>query len=391
MILAEHGATVIRVENHSRLELLRVAGPFKDGIPGIDRSAHFASVNANKYDISLNLNHAKGLEVAEKLVKWADVVAESMSPGKMAKWGLDYAGARRIKPDIVYFSSSLQGQYGPYARQSGYGPQAAALAGLYEVTGWPDGPANFIYCAYTDFISPYYLVTTICAALARRKKTGKGIYIDQSQIEAGVMHLGPAILDYTVNERITPRMGNRDLYAAPHGCYRCLGEDKHCVISVRSEEEWKSFCEVIEKPGLAKDPAFSTLKDRKENEDKLDIVVEQWTMRYAPEEVMLNMQKAGVAAGAVQSPKELFEDPQMKHRKHFHRLEHPVIGQMPYHGQSFKLSKTPEQVTKNAPCLGEDNEYVYKNILGYSDDDISDMLAEGVITVDTGEPVSTLF
>jgi len=389
MVLAQYGATVIHVETHNRLDFVRVSGPYKDGIAGINRSAFYASVNANKYGISLDLNNPKGLEVAERLVKWADVVADSMTPGKMKKWGLDYDGVKKIKPDIIYFSSVLHGQYGPYTSQPGYGPQATALAGLYDVTGWPDGPPNFIYCAYTDSISPFYLLTTIVAALARRRKTGKGIYIDHSQVEAGVIHLGAALLDFTVNKRIASRMGNRDPYATPHGCYPCLGDNRYCVISVRNDEEWKAFCKVIGKPELITDPKFSTLTSRKENEDELDILIEKWAMDHTPNEIMFAMQEAGVPAGIVQNPRDLFEDPQLKHRGHFQWLDHTIIGRMPYHSPAFKLSKTPGQTTKSAPCLGEDNEYVYKQVLGYSDDEISDLLSEGVITIESGEAMAS--
>lgn len=388
MVLAQFGATVIRVETHNRLDFVRVSGPFKDGIAGIDRSAFYTSVNANKYGMSLDLNTPKGLEVVQKLVKWADIIAEGMTPGKMKKWGLDYESVRKVRPDIIYFSTTLQGQSGPYSRQPGYGPQATALAGLYEATGWPGGPPTFIYCAYTDDLAPYYLVTAIVAALVRRRKTGRGIYLDQSQVESGVIHLGPAILDYTVNERLVSRMGNRDPYAAPHGCYPCLGDDRYCVIAVRSDKEWRAFCKVIGKAELSADSRFATQAARKENEDELDRLIEEWTKDHAPEEVMFAMQAAGVPAGVVQNSKNLFEDPQLKHRGHFQWLEHSVIGLLPYHDQAFKLSKTPSQTTKSAPCLGQDNEYVYKEILGYSDDEISDLLAEGVITVETGEPMA---
>ncbi len=388
MVLAQYGATVIRVETHNRLDFVRVSGPFKDGIAGIDRSAFYTSVNANKYGMSLDLNTPKGLEVARRLVKWADVIAEGMTPGKMKKWGLDYESVKKIKPDIIYFSTTLQGQTGPYSRQPGYGPQATALAGLYEATGWPGGSPTFIYCAYTDSVSPYYLVTVIGAALARRRKTGRGMYIDQSQVEAGVIHMGPAILDYTVNGRLVSRMGNRDPYAAPHGCYPCLGDDRYCVIAVRSDEEWRAFCKVINKPEWVTDARFATQTVRKENEDELDRLIEAWTRAHAPEAVMSAMQAAGVPAGVVQNARDLFDDPQLKHRDHFQWLEHPVLGLTPYHSQAFKLSRTPSQTVKAAPCLGEDNEYVYKEVLGYSDDEISDFLAEGIITVETGEPMA---
>ncbi len=345
MVLAMHGATVIHVETHGRLDFVRVSGPFKDGVAGVNRSAFYTSVNANKYSISLDLNTPKGLEVGRRLVKWADVIADSMTPGKMKKWGLDYEGARKIKPDIIYFSSTLHGQYGPYSNQPGYGPQATALAGLYEVTGWPDGSPNFIYCAYTDSISPYYLLTALGAALVRHRKTGKGICIDHSQVEAGVIQMGSALLDYMINGRIASRMGNHDQYMVPHSCYPCLRQDRYCVIAVRTDEEWQAFCKVVGKLEWLTDPRFVTPTARKENEDELDRLIEDWTKDYAPEEVMWAMQSAGVSAGVVQNPKDILEDSQLKHRGHFQWLEHPIIGLLPYNSQAFKLSKSPEKLT----------------------------------------------
>ena len=384
--LAEHGATVIRIEYHRYPEILRLSAPFKDSIPGIDRSAFGACYNTNKYGISLDLNKPKGQEVARRLVKWADIVTDGMIPGVMKKWGLDYEGCRQIKPDIIYYSTNQQGQHGPHSRHAGYGLQTAPLTGFSEVTGWADRPPTTIHGAYTDFISPFYLAIALIAALDHRRRTGKGMHLEQSQLEAGISFLGPAILDYAVNGRLATRMGNRDPYAVPHGCYRCLGVDRWCVITVRTDEEWEALCQAMGEPDWTKHPKFSTFLARKQNEDELDRLVERWTLDYTPEEVMYILQTAGVPAGVVQNPQDLFEDPQVKHRGHFQVLEHKVIGAHAYNAPAYKLSKTPARLWKAGPCLGEDNEYVYKEILGYGDEEIADLLAEGVITTEADVP-----
>jgi len=388
MTLGQHGATVIRVETHHRLDFVRVSGPFKDGVAGIDRSGFYGSLNANKFSISIDLNNPGSTDVTRRLVEWADVVIEGLTPGKMAKWNLDYESVRAARPDIVYVSTSIQGQTGPYSRQGGYGPQATACAGLYELTGASDGPPNFIYAAYTDSISPYYLVTVILASLVRRRRTGKGLRIDQSQIEAGIFHLGSAILEYTANNRLRPRIGNRDPYMAPHGCYRCLGESRFCVIAVRTDDEWKEMCAVLGGEEWLTDSRFASSLDRKSHEDELDRLIEERTSKWVAHSLMWALQKRGVPVGVVQNAEDLFEDPQLLHRGHFQWLDHPILGEMPYHSPSFRLSEAPGRTTRSAPCLGQDNEYVFGQILGYTDEELSDFMAEGVITFDSGDSLA---
>jgi benzylsuccinate CoA-transferase BbsF subunit len=246
-----------------------------------------------------------------------------------------------------------------------------------------------INAAYTDFISPWYLITSVVAALLYRRKTGKGMYLDQSQLEAGVTFLGPAILDYAVNGRILGRSGNRDPYAAPHGAYPCSGLDRWVTIAVFTDEEWRAFCQVIGNPEWTKDPRFATILARKENEDELDRLIGEWTKDYTAEQIMAMMQDAGVPAGLVETPEDLFNDPQLKHREHFRFLEHKVIGRHAYNAPAYRLSKTPNHIWKSGPCLGEDNEYVYKEILGFSDDEIADLLIGGVITTETDMPAGS--
>lgn len=186
-------------------------------------------------------------------------------------------------------------------------------------------------------------------------------------------------MDYSVNQRVASRIGNRSPYAAPHGAFRCRGEDRWCAIAIFTNEEWESFCEVVGSPAWIKDPRFATLQSRKENEDELEKVIEQWTINHSAEEVMSVMQAAGVAAGILETGKEMMEDdPQLKHRQFFSELDHPEIGKYHAERSPFILSKSPCEV-RRAPLLGEHNEYVLKEILSMFDEEITELVIEGVI------------
>ena len=384
--LAEHGATVVRVESHKRPEFGRVTAPFKDGISGIDRSGFFTTYNPNKHGMSLDLTKPKGREVARKLVAWADVLTESMTPGSMAKLGLDYESCRQLKPDIIYFSSSQMGQQGPYSTLVGFGPMGAAYAGLSHITGWPDRPAGFLSSAHGDCTAPPYLCSAVIAALDYRRRTGKGLYLDTSQIEAAITFWGPGLLDYTVNGRIVSRTGNRDPHMAPHGAFPCLGDDRWVAIAVASDGEWQALRRAMGEPEWAHEPRFTTLMGRKENEDELEHLLSEWSKDYSDEDVMTLLQNSRVAGGVIATAEDLFEDPQLRHRGHFVPLEHKVIGTHHYHMPPYRLSKTPAYLWRAAPCLGQDNEYVYKGLLGYSDEEVTQFLLDGVITTEHDIP-----
>ena len=384
--LAEHGATVIRIETHRKPDLCRVVHPFM-GKPGINKSPFSAILNTNKYGIALDLTTPKGKEIARKLIKWADIVSDSFTPGTMKKLGLDYDEARKIKPDIIYCSTCSQGQYGPHAMLGVYGIQTAPVAGFSMLTGYPDRDPVVVYGAYTDYVSPWSLISYLVAALCYRRKTGKGVYLDHSQCEAALTFLAPAILDYIVNGRVMNRMANRDPNAAPHGVYPCLGEDRWIAIAVTNNKEWEKFCQVIGSPEWTRELKFATLISRKENEDELDGLIGKWTIHHTAERILTNMQANGVPAGIVQTMEDLFNhDPQLKHREFFVRLQHTEMGIHSYYNESARFSKTPVRLTKAAPCLGEDNEFVYKEILGMTDDDIADLLIDGVITTEDDIP-----
>lgn len=376
--LSDYGAEVVRLEGRSKPEFMRAGGPFKDNMPGLDRSSSFNQWNTGKLSVAINLAKPRGVRIAKKFVGWADIVVESMAGGAMRRMGLGYEELKKVKPEIIMLSTCTMGQTGPYATLRGYGGPLTALSGFNHITGWPDREPAWIG-AYTDFIAPRFNALAILAALDYRNRTGKGQYLDLSQYENATYFMSPLILDYLVNRRVANRVGNGSPYAAPHGAYRCRGEDRWCVIATFTEAEWQSFCKVIGNVAWTSNPKFAALSVRKENEDELDKLVEAWTINYSAEEVMSMMQTAGVPAGVVQTAEDLQEhDPQLKHRHLYWSLHHPEVGEYVAPRTVCPLSKC-QFALQRAPLLGEHNEYALKEIIGMSDEEISDLVIEGVI------------
>jgi benzylsuccinate CoA-transferase BbsF subunit len=379
--MANMGATVIHIESYTRPDICRVSPPYKDWKPGINRSAFFAIFNDSKYGITLNLRMPQAQVVAKRIInEWADVVADAHLPGIMEKFGLDKDTLRKDKPELIHIATALQGKTGPYSTMPGHGMVGVSLGGITQITGWPDREPTVPFGALTDFLTFPHMITALIAALIYRRKTGKGQYIELSQLECSAQFLAPPIMDYMINGRVLGRLGNSSAYAAPHGVYRCKGEgEKWCAIAVSSDEEWRNFCHVIGNPEWTGDPKFATFMGRKEEENELNGFVEEWTVNYTPQEVMRKMQKAGVPAGVVESGEDLVADPQLNHRRTHVVLEHPEIGPHIYQAPPYRFSKTPHKLTMPAPCLGQHNEYVLKEILEMSDDEIADLLVAGAL------------
>ncbi|MFC1900547.1 CaiB/BaiF CoA transferase family protein [Chloroflexota bacterium] len=367
--LSDLGAEVILVESRRRPGWAR-------GAPNTGSNDQFFT---NKMSVTLNTREPKGLELVKRLIARTDIVVENFAGGAMNRMGLGYEVLKEMKPDIIMLSTSMQGQTGPYFNHPGSGHKLTSLAGFSNILGWPDREPGWI-AAYTDFIAPRYNIVAIMAALEYRRRTGKGQYLDMSQYEAGIQFMAPLVLDYEVNDRVLGRMGNKSSYAAPHNAYRCQGKDRWCTIAVFTDEEWESFCRVIGNPAWTKDPKFGTLLARKENEEELDRLVNEWTEDKTAEEVMTVMQEAGVAAGIVETGEDMMDkDPQLKHRNFFVELEYPGIGKYrTQEGAHFKLSKYNCDMNV-APLLGEHNEYVFKEILGIPNDEYDKLVEEGVI------------
>lgn len=375
--LGDFGAEVIWIENPDKLDV-RFYVPFAGGKPGINRSAAYLSVNSSKYSMTLDLQHPRAMEIAKRLISWADVITEQFVPGTMEKLGLSYTEVRKIKPDIVMISNSGQGQTGPFAKQPAFGNYIAGLAGLNSLTGWPDRTEPLApWSPYLDYACGFLMVAIVLGALMHRKKTGQGQHIDLSMFEFGCHLVTPFILDYLVNKREQSSLGNRLSHAVPHGVYRCFGDDRWCAIAVFTDEEWESFCNVIGHPEWTTDVRFAVLLSRKNNEDELDQLIEEWTVNHPPEEVMTKMQAAGIAAGVVQDAKDIYEDRHLWDRGFFQMQPHAEVGEWAWPNSSFRLSRTP-CFPKAVPLLGQHTEYICTGILGISDQEFVDLLKAGV-------------
>jgi len=378
------GATVVRVESHRRPDMARLMLPYKDGVAKVDNQPWFADLNASAYGVSIDLNRHSGLDIAWRLIRWADVLVESFTPGTMQKWDLDYSSVSKIRPDIIYLSTSQTGGTGPLARFSGFGVHAAAMAGFTHLTGWPDRAPTPVPMAFSDPLAARFVAIAILSALEYRRRTGQGQYLEVSQWETSLQHLAPVIMDYMVNGRSMVRSGNSLPYAAPHNVYPCRGDDRWCAIAVFDDTQWKAFCKLVDQE-WTKDPKFSSLLLRKKNESELDALVSEWTINHTAEEVETSMQAVGVPCHVVSTIKDCFEDPQIRHRGFLRKLKHSVMGYHTYHLHGFKLSKV-DGTWRAGPALGEHNEYVFKGLLGMTDDEIADALIEGGITTEADLP-----
>jgi len=379
--LANYGATVIKVESESRPGVLRISPPFKDGRAGLNRSGYFNYFNANILSMALNMAHPDALKIAKELVAKADIVMENFTPGVMERYGLGYEELKKVRPDIIMLRQSGFGSSGHYASLPAFGMTLAAMAGLPNFIGWPDKePLPIGVAAYTDSISPRFAVATLIAALDYRNKTGKGQLLEISQLEAAIYFVIPAILKYISSGREPLLVGNSCAYAVPHSVYPCKGNDRWCTIAVFNDEDWAQLCKVVGKLEYIDDPRFNTLPNRKKNEDEINMVISEWTINFTPEEVMIQMQAAGVAAGVVKDAADIYADPQLRQRNFFWQLNHAEMGLFTHLGESFELSKAPAKRPMPSPCLGEHTEYVCTNILGMSDEEFVELLESGVLT-----------
>ncbi|MDP9236804.1 MAG: CoA transferase [Chloroflexota bacterium] len=376
--LADYGATVVKVESTRRVDVLRTLSPFKDHVPGPDRSGVYATVNAGKLGMTLDLTHPKGRAVALKLAAWADVVTESFAPGAMSKFGLDYESLCKVNPEVIMLSSCLNGQTGPQRDLAGFGTMGQQLAGFGGLAGWPDRAPAGAPGAYTDYIAPKFTAAAIVAALDHRRRTGKGQYIDFSQGEASMNFLSSAILDYTVNGEITGRRGNDSPDFAPHGVYSVRGNDRWVAIVCTDDAQWQGLCRAIGAP-LSEDARFATKASRIEHRAALDEALGTWTATRDVDDIEQLLQAEGVPIHRVTTSTDVFADPQLRAREHIINVEHAELGQVPVENSRMRFSATPARVTASGPTFGQHNQQVLTEILGLSEEEFVDLLAEGVL------------
>jgi crotonobetainyl-CoA:carnitine CoA-transferase CaiB-like acyl-CoA transferase len=368
-VLAHWGATVVRIESEHRPDILRAALGHRDDIPDQENAITWHVANAGKLGVALNLAKPEAQEVIKDLARWADLVTESFTPGALARLGLGYDDLSALNPGLVMLSSCVMGQTGPMAGFAGFGNLAAAVAGFFDITGWPDRAPAGPYMAYTDFTSPRFSVMAILAALDHRRRTGQGQYLDFSQMEAATHFLTPALLArQSGGERLT-RAGNFDPDHVPHGVYQAAGDDRWIAIVCETDEQWRSLCVEMRRTDLAD----LTAAERRDRRAELDDIVARWTAKQDAVGLTSRLQIHGVPAHLVSEAPDIWVDPQLVGRGMFRWTPHPfarhaVVDQPPY-----RLSRSPGSYDWAGPTYGQHTFDVLHDILGYDEDRIADL------------------
>ena len=383
-LLADMGAQVVRVESCTRLEGYRASSFYGNNAEGDfwNRGANFYEQNRNKMGLTLDLAQPKGLETLKELIGISDVFAENFTPRVMKRFGLELDDLRRIRPDLIMVSSTGYGHRGPWANFGAIGYTTEAASGLPHMTGYAGGPPTQPEIPYADYTAAEHTAFAIMAALVYRARTGRGQFIDVSQAQAVSSTIPEALMDYTVNGRVVERMGNQDPSTAPHGCYRCAGEDNWIAVAAATDAQWRALCRVLDRGSWADDDRFVDSASRLVHREELDELVGEATRDRDQYELMTALQRVGVAAGAVLNSRQLLTDPHLKARRFYETVaHHPSTGMppLPYASRPWRMSGSPVGVQKAAPIMGEHNAFVLSEVLGLPPVELSELREEGVI------------
>jgi crotonobetainyl-CoA:carnitine CoA-transferase CaiB-like acyl-CoA transferase len=372
-LLAEQGAEVITIEagralrSPQRGQRWQVASDLES--------------NHSKKRVAINMKHPEGVELAKKLIAKSDVVAENFSARVMASWALDYPRMKEVRDDIVMVSLQAFGQTGPRRDFVSFGPILMSFSGMAYLWRDPEieRPGAGCQTAFPDFIAPSYGAIAVLAALNYRARTGKGQYIDISQAETAASMLGPAYLEYFVNGREPQPQGNFSASSAPHGAYRCKGDDRWCAISVETQEEWLRFCDIAGHKDWASDGRFADLAARVAHRAELDSLVESWTTRHTPHQAMMILQRDGIAAGVVQTAEDLYRDPHLRERGFAREVFHSRVGWVTRAGPSLRMAKNQFTPGGGGHQAGDDNETVFGELLGLSKAQVAELTEREVL------------
>ena len=397
-LMADMGAEVIKLESLSVYDSHR--GPvnpapgiaaYPDSDPGEqpwNRNGWFNCLHMNKYGVSLELTGDEGRRVFDQLVSISDVLVENFRQGSLARLGYDYETLRRLRPDLIYVSMPAFGNNGPWQKYVAYGIGQEQLSGMAHMTGYRDEGPMKSGINHGDPITGAHAAGVVLAALRRRRRTGKGMFIDVSQQESAVSLIGGEVLAYQVGGEELERMGNHSPHFAPHNAYQCAGNDRWVTISVSNDAQWRSLAAAISGAELAAEQDFATGADRLQRQDRLDRLISEWTAGKDPYEVSHLLQQVGVSASPVMRGPDLLEDPHYKARGTFVEVDHEQVGPKMYPGIPFKMSATPGEVRWAAPALGQHNRLVYGEVLGMTGEKIDGLEERGVIgTKPTGSRI----
>ncbi len=399
-ILADLGAQVIKVESTQFWQFgCRgfTARPTKDYVhrvgaalwgypqsdPGPDpwnRESQFHATSRNKLSMTAYLVKPAGLEVFQRLIRITDVFVEGNSPPLMTRLGIDYPQLREINPALIMVRMPGYGLSGPYRDRPAMAATLEAFCGHVLLRGYPDVDPSVVPPTITsDGVAGAGAGLAALMALNYRNCTGKGQLVEMAQVENFMPLLGQFFMDYIFNKREPTPIADRHPVAAPCGCYPCAGDDQWVNITVHNDEEWEGFCRSLDNAEWTRDPDLATVTGRYQRQDEMDQRIAEWTRTRDKYEVMRLLQREGVPSGPVLKSGETFQDPQFRARGFFQELEPPSVGRYLSPGIPWKMSRTPLRIRYPAPNLGEHNEYVYKEVLGYTDEEYARLEAEGHI------------
>jgi benzylsuccinate CoA-transferase BbsF subunit len=359
------GADVYKIESRARIDLTRTLPPFAGGVRDPDRSLSNHACWAGNGSITLNLQKEEARQLAREFIRTCDVVVENFGPGFMTRAGLGYDDLCKLKPDIVMFSMPAAGLYGPLKDVRTYGLSLTSLTGLDSLTGYVGGGPIPVENAFSDPLNGIFGAFAILTALMHRDRTGKGQHIDYSQAEAVMQLVGPAYMDYALNGRVADTKGNRHPLgvAAPHGVFPCKGDDRWISIAIFDEEQWEGMQSALGNPVWSSAPSFASHASRLDHIDALHEQLAEATREHDDHELAEKLQQHGVAAAPVLTIADLLHDPHYRARRTFVEVTHPLGFQETIYGAYVKTSGF-EAAVRPGPAMGQDNEHVFKGLLG---------------------------
>ena len=372
-LIADMGATVIKVENPIGGDDSRSMGPFING-----NSVYYANFNRSKLGCTLNLKTSEGKEIFKELVKKADIIIENYRPGTMEKLGLGYDELKKVNPAIIYGAVSGFGHTGPLSKRAGYDIIGQAMGGLMSTTGWPGGPATRSGTPLGDVLGGLNLAIGILAALVNREKTGLGEKVDVALVDSVASAMENITMIYQATGRIPQRIGNRYESTYPYDSFPA--NDGDVIIAAGNNKLFSILCEIMEQPELKNDSRFLDIKSRVANHNDLFEIVSTWTKKYSVEEIDKKLNDAGCPASIVNTIDRLVVDRQIAGaREMFPEIEQPGIGKLQITACPQKLTRTKSYPRKAAPLLGEDNIDIYGKLLGFDENKIKELKEKGII------------
>ena len=380
-IFSDFGADVLKIESTTRPDSVRMGGPFKDRIPGTNRSGYFASRNTGKKSMSLDLKHPAALDLVHAMIRESDVVSNNFGPGAMDRLGLDYASLCKIKPDIIALSMPMYGSAGPRAKLLGVGMTISAATGIMWHTAYASGDAVGPGTHYPDHAAnPYHAAFAVIAALRQRRRTGVGMEIDLSQVESTANFMGPALVEAALTGHEPPQIGNRSRLHAPHNVFGASGDDEWVAIAVTDDAQWRSLCGAMERRDLAADARLARADGRLEHLDVVENAVAAWAGSRTAHAIVEALVQVGVPAAKVQSSRDLIEgDAHLRANGAWQRVDHPEVGSILLNSPPFKIDGERVDLER-PPLLGEHTHELLSGFLGIAKERIAELEAQGALS-----------